>query len=265
MLNNAVKAARRAGTIINRASLDIERLRVSRKDQNDFVTEVDQACEAAIIEILSTAYQAHGFLGEETGLTLGGKTITENTDNLWIIDPLDGTTNFIHGMPVYAVSIALMQKNQITQAVVYDPSRDELFVASKGKGAYVNDRRLRVSKLDRLDEALIGTGFPFKQQDKIDDYLALFKQVSSRAAGLRRPGAAAIDLAYVAAGRYDGFFEMGLMPWDAAAGSLLITEAGGYVGNFQGEGDFLFKGNIVAANPKVFAALVSILSAHREE
>ena len=265
MLNNAVKAARRAGTIINRASLDIERLRVSRKDQNDFVTEVDQACEAAIIEILSTAYPAHGFLGEETGLTLGCKTITEHPDNLWIIDPLDGTTNFIHGMPVYAVSIALMQKNQITQAVVYDPSRDELFVASKGKGAYVNDRRLRVSKLDRLDEALIGTGFPFKQQDKIDAYLALFKQVSSRAAGLRRPGAAAIDLAYVAAGRYDGFFEMGLMPWDAAAGSLLITEAGGYVGNFQGEGDFLFKGNIVAANPKVFAALVSILSAHREE
>ncbi|MFZ9121865.1 MAG: inositol monophosphatase family protein [Burkholderiaceae bacterium] len=263
MLNTAVKAARRAGAIINRASLDIDRLRVSRKDQNDFVTEVDQACEAAIIEILSTAYPGHGFLGEETGLTLGGKPIEDRPDNLWIIDPLDGTTNFIHGMPVYGVSIALMQKEQITQAVVYDPSRDELFVASKGKGAYLNDRRLRVSKRDRLDESLIGTGFPFKRQEQIDAYLSMFKQVSSRAAGLRRPGAAAIDLAYVAAGRYDGFFEMGLMPWDAAAGSLLVTEAGGYVGNFQGEGDFLFNENIIAANPKVFAALVSILSAYR--
>ncbi|HSG20439.1 MAG TPA: inositol monophosphatase family protein, partial [Burkholderiaceae bacterium] len=134
---------------------------------------------------------------------------------------------------------------------------------SKGKGAYLNDRRLRVSKRDRLDESLIGTGFPFKRQEQIDAYLSMFKQVSSRAAGLRWPGAAAIDLAYVATGRYDGFFEMGLMPWDAAAGSLLVTEAGGYVGNFQGEGDFLFHENIIAANPKVFAALVSILSAYR--
>ncbi|MBM3377921.1 MAG: inositol monophosphatase [Betaproteobacteria bacterium] len=262
MLNTAVKAARRAGAIINRASLDIDRLRVSRKDQNDFVTEVDQACEAAIIEILSTAYPSHGFLGEESGLTVGGSKTEQAPENLWIIDPLDGTTNFIHGMPVYAVSIGLMQKGQITQAVVYDPSRDELFVASKGKGAYVNDRRLRVSKRDRLEESLIGTGFPFKRQEQIDAYLSMFKQVSSRAAGLRRPGAAAIDLAYVAAGRYDGFFEMGLMPWDAAAGSLLITEAGGYVGNFQGEADYLFSENIVAANPKVFAALVSVLSAY---
>ncbi|MFM1859863.1 MAG: inositol monophosphatase family protein [Burkholderiaceae bacterium] len=260
LLNTAVKAARRAGAIINRASLDIDLVQVARKDRNDFVTEVDRACEAAIIDILATAYPDHGFLAEETGYTLGGQPATQALENVWIIDPLDGTTNFIHGMPVYAVSIALMQKGQITQAVVYDPSRDELFLASKGKGAMLNDRRLRVSKRDRIDEALIGTGFPFKRQEQIDLYLSMFKAFSSRVAGLRRPGAAAIDLAYVAAGRYDGFFEMGLQPWDAAAGSLLITEAGGYVGNFKGEPDYLFSENLIAAGPKVFAQMVAMLS-----
>jgi len=260
MLNTAVKAARRAGAIINRASLDIDRLRVSRKDQNDFVTEVDQACEAAIIEILSTAYPGHGFLGEETGLTLGGKPIEDRPDNLWIIDPLDGTTNFIHGMPVYGVSIALMQKEQITQAVVYDPSRDELFVASKGKGAYLNDRRLRVSKRDRLDESLIGTGFPFKRQEQIDAYLSMFKQVSSRAAGLRRPGAAAIDLAYVAAGRYDAFFEFGLAPWDVAAGILMVREAGGLVGDIAGQPYELGGPSLLASNFGLRDPMVEILS-----
>jgi myo-inositol-1(or 4)-monophosphatase len=266
MLNIAVKAARKAGTLINRASLDIDRVRISQKDENDFVTEVDEACERVIIETLVQAFPGHGFLGEESGLT-SGATGEVNQDNppefIWVIDPLDGTTNFIHGMPVYAVSIALMHKGQITQAVVFDPSRNDLFIASKGKGAFLNDRRLRVSRQDRIEGALIGTGFPFKRLEHMDAYLAMFKEISSKAAGLRRPGAAAIDLAYVAAGRYDAFFELGLMPWDAAAGSLLITEAGGFVGNFQGDSDYLFAENIVAGSPKVFAQMVNLLSSHK--
>nr|UOZ97315.1 Inositol-1-monophosphatase [Cupriavidus sp.] len=261
MLNTAVKAARKAGAIINRASLDIDRVRISRKDRNDFVTEVDEACEKAIIETLSQAYPSHGFLGEESGLSAGAGG-EKSAEYVWVIDPLDGTTNFIHGMPVYCVSIGLLHKGQVTQAVIYDPSRDELFVASKGKGAFLNDRRLRVSKQDRLEGALIGTGFPFKRQAQIDLYLAMFKEISEKAAGVRRPGAAAIDLAYVAAGRYDAFFEMGLMPWDAAAGSLLITEAGGFVGDFKGESDYLFAENILAGTPKVFAQMVGLLSGY---
>lgn len=261
MLNTAVKAARKAGAIINRASLDIDRVRISRKDRNDFVTEVDEACERVIIETLSQAYPSHGFLGEESGLT-GASASSKASEYVWVIDPLDGTTNFIHGMPVYCVSIGLLHKGQVTQAVVYDPSRDELFVASKGKGAFLNDRRIRVSKQDRLEGALVGTGFPFKRQAQIDLYLSMFKEISEKAAGLRRPGAAAIDLAYVAAGRYDAFFEMGLMPWDAAAGSLLITEAGGFVGNFKGESDYLFAENILAGTPKVFAQMVGVLSGY---
>ena len=266
MLNIAVKAARKAGTLINRASLDIDRVRISQKDENDFVTEVDEACERVIIETLAQSFPGHGFLGEESGLT-SGATGEVNQDNppefIWVIDPLDGTTNFIHGMPVYAVSIALMHKGQITQAVVFDPSRNDLFIASKGKGAFLNDRRLRVSRQDRIEGALIGTGFPFKRLEHMDAYLAMFKEISSKAAGLRRPGAAAIDLAYVAAGRYDAFFELGLMPWDAAAGSLLITEAGGFVGNFQGDSDYLFAENIVAGSPKVFAQMVNLLSSYK--
>jgi myo-inositol-1(or 4)-monophosphatase len=261
MLNTAVKAARKAGAIINRASLDIDRVRISRKDRNDFVTEVDEACERVIIETLTQAYPSHGFLGEESGLT-GVSAASKASEYVWVIDPLDGTTNFIHGMPVYCVSIGLLHKGQVTQAVVYDPSRDELFVASKGKGAFLNDRRIRVSKQDRLEGALVGTGFPFKRQAQIDLYLSMFKEISEKAAGLRRPGAAAIDLAYVAAGRYDAFFEMGLMPWDAAAGSLLIMEAGGFVGNFKGESDYLFAENILAGTPKVFAQMVGVLSGY---
>ncbi len=266
MLNTAVKAARKAGALINRASLDIDRVRISRKDENDFVTEVDEACEKVIIETLSQAYPSHGFLGEESGLTAGAGMPGQQANPrefIWVVDPLDGTTNFIHGMPVYAVSIALMHKGQITQAVVYDPSRNDLFIASKGKGAFLNDRRLRVSRQDRIEGSLIGTGFPFKRLEHMDPYLAMFKEISSKAAGLRRPGAAAIDLAYVAAGRYDAFFELGLMPWDAAAGSLLITEAGGFVGNFKGDSDYLFSENIVAGSPKVFAQMVQLLSSYK--
>ncbi len=255
MLNIAVKAARAAGAIINRASLDLETLTVTAKSPNDFVTEVDRLAEDAVIETLLTAYPDHGILAEESGRKHG----VADSDHLWIIDPLDGTTNFIHGFPVYAVSIALSVRGQIQQAVVYDPSRNDLFFASKGRGAFLNNRRLRVSKRSRLSEALIGTGFPFRKGDDFERYLRMFDAVMHRCAGLRRPGAAALDLCYVAAGWYDGFFETGLNPWDMAAGALMITEAGGLVGNFTGEADFLHQREVVAGNPKVYAQLVTLL------
>ncbi len=263
LLNTAVKAARRAGAIINRASLDVDLLKVGRKAPNDFVTEVDQAAESAIIEILSTAYPDHDFLAEETGTAGAHGKRKVKSEYVWIIDPLDGTTNFIHGFPQYAVSIALAHRGQITQAVIYDPVHNDLFVASKGKGAMLNDRRIRVSQRDRMDEALIGTGFPFRDFESLDIFVAMFKELTQKTAGLRRPGAAALDLAYVACGRLDGFFEMGLMPWDAAAGSLLITEAGGLIGDFKGDGDYLFGENIIGASPKIFGQLVNVLSKYK--
>jgi myo-inositol-1(or 4)-monophosphatase len=256
MLNVAIKAARTAGSIINRASLDVDLLKVNTKSPNDFVTEVDQAAEAAIIETLLTAYPGHGILAEESGRAHGAR----DSEYMWIIDPLDGTTNFIHGFPVYAVSIALTHRGQVQQAVVYDPSRDDLFYASKGRGAFRNDRRLRVSKRTRLAESLIGTGFPFRKGDNLKRYVKMFEDVMQNCAGLRRPGAAALDLCYVAAGWYDGFFETGLSPWDVAAGSLMITEAGGLIGNFTGDADFLYQREAVAGNPKVYAQLVRILA-----
>ena len=256
MLNTAIKAARAAGAIINRASLDVERLQVNTKAPNDFVTEVDHAAEMAIIDTLLAAYPGHGILAEETGSTRGAA----DSEYVWIIDPLDGTTNFIHGLPTYAVSIALAYRNQVQQAVVYDPARNDLFYASKGRGAFLNDKRLRVSKRTRLAESLIGTGFPFRKGDDFPKYLAIFEAVMKSCAGMRRPGAAALDLCYVAAGWYDGFFESGLSAWDVAAGSLLVTEAGGLVGNFTGEADFLHRREVVAGNPKVYGQLVQMLA-----
>jgi myo-inositol-1(or 4)-monophosphatase len=255
MLNIAVKAARAAGSIISRASLDVDVLKVSTKSPNDFVTEVDQAAEQVIIETLLQAYPGHGILAEESGRTHGAR----DSDYVWIIDPLDGTTNFIHGFPVYAVSIALAYRGQVQQAVVYDPSRNDLFYASRGRGAFLNDRRLRVSRRTRLSESLIGTGFPFRKGDNLKRYVKMFEDVMQNCAGLRRPGAAALDLCYVAAGYYDGFFETGLSPWDVAAGSLLITEAGGLIGNFTGDADFLYQREVVAGNPKVYGQLVHLL------
>ena len=256
MLNIAVRAARAAGSIINRAALDLDVLKVATKGTNDFVTEVDRAAEQAIIDVLLEAYPGHGILAEESGRERGARS----SDYLWIIDPLDGTTNFIHGLPVYAVSIALSFRGKIEQAVVYDPCRNDLFLASKGRGAYLNDRRLRVSRRTRMSDALIGTGFPFRRGDNFKRYLRMFEEVMQHCAGMRRPGAAALDLCYVAAGWYDGFFETGLSPWDVAAGSLVITEAGGLVGNFTGEADFLHQREIVAANPRIYAQLVQTLS-----
>ena len=255
MMNVAVKAARAAGNVINRAALDLEAVRISQKQVNDFVTDVDQRSEQVIIETLLTAYPGHGIHAEESGREHGAR----DSEFVWIIDPLDGTTNFIHGFPVYCVSIALAVKGKIEQAVVYDPSRNDLFTATKGRGAYVNDRRLRVSKRIRMNECLISTGFPFRPGDNFGDYLAMMGEVMQRCAGLRRPGAAALDLAYVAAGFTDGFFETGLQPWDVAAGSLLVTEAGGLVGNFTGDADFLEQKECLAGNPKVYGQLVTIL------
>ena len=255
MVNVAIKAARAAGNIINRAALDVESVRVSQKQVNDFVTEVDQAAEAAIIETLLTAYPGHGILAEESGQEHGAK----DSEFVWIIDPLDGTTNFIHGLPIYCVSIALAVRGKIEQAVIYDPTRNDLFTATKGRGAFQNDRRLRVSKRIRMQDCLISTGFPFRPGDNFQNYLSMMADIMPRCAGLRRPGAAALDLAYVAAGFTDGFFEAGLSPWDVAAGSLLVTEAGGLVGNFTGEANFLDQKECLAGNPKIYGQMVGLL------
>jgi len=256
MLNVAIKAARAAGSIINRASMDLDILKINTKSPNDFVTEVDQAAEQVIIETLLQAYPDHGILAEESGRAHGAK----HSEFVWIIDPLDGTTNFIHGLPVYCVSIALAHRGVVQQAVVYDPTRNDLFYATKGRGAFLNDRRLRVSKRTRMSDALIGTGFPFRRGDNFKRYLKLFEEVMPLCAGLRRPGAAALDLCYVAAGYYDAFFETGLQPWDIAAGSLIITEAGGLIGNFTGESDFLHQREVLAGSPKIYGQLVPILA-----
>ncbi len=256
-LNIAIKAARRAGHVINRASNDLDLLKVSSKQPNDFVTEVDKAAEAAIIEILQDAYPNYGILAEESGVTPGQGE--QGAEYQWIIDPLDGTTNFIHGMPQYAVSIALAKGNVTEQAVIFDPNRNELFTASKGGGAFLNERRIRVSRRLKLQDALLGTGFPYRMLDKMDLYLSIFKELTEKTAGQRRPGAAALDLAYVACGRYDGFWEFGLSPWDMAAGALLISEAGGLVSDMRGEANYLETGNIIAGTPKVFAPLFKII------
>jgi myo-inositol-1(or 4)-monophosphatase len=259
MLNTAIKAARRAGNLISRASLDIGQLKVSTKQQNDFVTEIDRAAEATIIDTLREVYPSHAILAEESG----DSRPDTDTEYRWIIDPLDGTTNFIHGFPQYAVSIALEHRGQLAQAVIFDPNRNELFTASKGGGAFLNDKRIRVSNRSKLDEALLGTGFPYRVFDHVDAYLAIFKEMTRRSSGVRRPGAASLDLAYVAAGRLDGFWEFGLSPWDMAAGALLIQESGGLVSDLAGESAYLRTGNIVGGNPKIFGQLLQVIQPHR--
>lgn len=256
ILSNAVKAAREAGRIINRASNDVGALSIQSKSINDFVSEVDHAAEAAIINILKDAYPDHGFLGEESGDT------NKEAENIWIIDPLDGTTNFLHNFPQYCVSIALQQNGVLTQAVIYDPVRNDLFTATKGRGAFLNDKRIRVSNRAKLQQSLIATGFPFRDFTHLDTYLDMLKDMIKKTTGIRRPGSAALDLAYVAAGYTDGFFEINLSAWDIAAGGLLVQEAGGMVGDFEGNESWLQTGNIVAANPKVFAQMLQTLDPH---
>lgn len=256
-LNIAIKAARRAGQIINRASNDVDLLKVASKQPNDFVTEVDKAAEKAIIETLQEAYPGYGILAEESGVFAAKSE--RDADFQWIIDPLDGTTNFLHGFPTFAVSVACEHRGRLEHAVVYDPMRQELYTASRGDGAQLDGRRIRVSKQPGLEGALIGTGFPYRANAQwIDEYLAMLKAVMQQTAGIRRPGAASLDLAYVAAGRIDGFWEIGLNAWDTAAGTLLITEAGGHIGTLSG-GEYRQGGNVIAGTPKVYEAMVECL------
>ena len=261
MLNIAVKAARRAGSIINRAALDRTKLEIRSKRTNDFVTQVDKAAESAIIDIIRQAYPDHAVLGEESGATEGRNPggSASKAEYRWIIDPLDGTTNFIHGFPQYCISIALQHRGAIEHGVIYDPAKNELFTASRGSGAFLDDRRIRVTKCANLKDALVGTGFPFKEMSRLDLYFRQLRQVMQTCSGVRRAGAAALDLAYVAAGRMDAFWELGLSPWDMAAGALLIQEAGGMVGDLKGDAGWLESGDIAAATPKVFTQLLAAL------
>jgi len=251
-LNIAVRAARSAGNVIIRNLGKLDTLAIHTKDRNDFVTEVDRQAEQEIIFILRKAFPGHGILAEESG-------VQEGDEYQWIIDPLDGTTNFLHGFPQFAVSIALRHKGRMEQAVIYDPLRQELFTASRGAGATLNDRRIRVTKRNTLEGSLLGTGFPFKSQQHLDTYLDMFRALFPQVAGIRRAGSAALDLAYVASGRLDGFWEIGLSIWDMAAGVLLIQEAGGLSSDFSGGDSHLESGNIVAGNPKLFAEILKTI------
>ncbi|MGD8934244.1 MAG: inositol monophosphatase family protein [Gammaproteobacteria bacterium] len=253
MVNIAVRAARAAGNIIMRNMDRIDRLTVASKRSNDFVTEVDHQAEAAIIDVLKQAYPDHGIHAEESGRR------DENADYQWIIDPLDGTTNFLHGFPQFAVSIALQHKARLEVAVIYDPFSQELFTAARGEGAQLNEKRIRVSGHTGLKGALLSTGFPYTDQSYLDTYLETMKALMAPAAGIRRPGSAALDLAWVAAGRTDGFWEFNLKAWDIAAGALIVREAGGIVTDFYGKGDYLESGDIIAASPKVFPEMLKII------
>jgi myo-inositol-1(or 4)-monophosphatase len=256
MVNIAIRAARRAGSIIVRQLNQLDALEITEKGRNDFVSDVDRRAEAAIVEIIKDHYPEHSILAEESGAE-------GEHEFQWIIDPLDGTTNFLHGFPVFSVSIAVAQAGELQHAVVYDPLRQEIFSASRGQGAQLDERRIRVSKRSSLKGALISTGFPFKMNEPyIDRYLGMLRAVMLEVAGVRRPGSAALDLCYVAAGRVDGFWELGLSKWDMAAGALIIREAGGRISDFHGTDAYLESGHVVAGAPKVYAALSKLLAPH---
>lgn len=257
MLNIALRAARNAGEIVARATEQLDTLEVKEKSANDFVTEIDKAAEKEVIYHISKAHPDHAFLGEE-----GGLQGNSDSDFQWIIDPIDGTTNFIHDIPHFAVSIACLYKGQLEHAVILDPIRREEFTASRGKGAQLNGRRMRVSKRKSLDGALIGTGIPFKSrsEEAIPAYTQSLEAIAKQTAGVRRAGAASLDLAYVAAGRLDAFWEIGLNQWDIAAGVLLIRESGGLVSDFRGGNDYMNSGNVVAGNPKCFKSVLQTVA-----
>jgi myo-inositol-1(or 4)-monophosphatase len=254
MVNIAVRAARRAGELMVRQWNQLESLRVVEKSPNEFVTQVDQAAEAAIIEVIRDHHPDHAILAEESGAA-GEHEYT------WIIDPLDGTTNYVHGFPVFSVSIAVARRGEIEHGVVYDPLRQEIFTASRGQGAQLDGRRIRVSKRTTLQTSLVATGFPYRANLKhLDRYMDMLRAVMLESVGVRRPGSAALDLCYVAAGRVDAFFELGLSKWDIAAGALMIREAGGRISDFHGNDGYLDSGNVVAGNPKTYAALSKLLA-----
>ena len=256
MVNIAIRAARNAGNTIVRSLHQVDTLRIAEKSQNDYVSEVDHKAEQDIISVISKAYPGHAILAEETGASGKG-------DYQWIIDPLDGTTNFLRGFPQFSVSIALKHKDKLEVAVVYDPLRDEIFSASRGEGAQLNDRRIRVTPRKQLSGALLGTGIPFREDQDLNAYLETLKVMINGTAGVRRAGSAALDLAYVAAGRLDGFWEYGLNSWDMAAGCLLIQEAGGLVTDTDGENDFLENGNVLVGNANIHQQMLSRLKSLR--
>jgi len=256
-VNMGIRAARRAGDVIFRSLNRLESIEVYQKSRNDFVSEVDRMAETEIMSIISAAYPDHGFLAEESGLTPG-----KMDDYVWIIDPLDGTTNFLHGFPQFCVSIACAYRGRTEHAIIYDPIRQELFTCSRGAGAMLDDRRIRVSKARGLEGTLIATGFPFRANTEwMDEYLQMLKVVMESTAGVRRPGSAALDLAWLAAGRTDAYFEMGLSPWDTAAGALLVEEAGGRVSRLNGEA-YHNDSDILAGSPKTYEALLDLLRPH---
>jgi myo-inositol-1(or 4)-monophosphatase len=254
MVNIAIRAARRAGEIMVRQLNQLDSLKVAEKGRNEFVTQVDEAAEAAIIDVIRDHYPDHAILAEESGAS------GEN-EYQWIIDPLDGTTNYLHGFPVFSVSIAVARAGELEHGVVYDPLRQEIFSASRGQGAQLDGRRIRVSKRTALGQSLISTGFPYRANlEHIERYLKMLRAAMLETSGIRRPGSAALDLCYVAAGRVDGFFELGLSKWDIAAGALIIREAGGRISDFHGRDGYLESGNVVTGNPKIYAALSKMLA-----
>ena len=254
LLNVAIQAARNAAKIIVRSFDRLDTLEIDEKETNDFVTQVDMLSEQEIIHTIRKSYPNHAILAEESGFDAG------QDEYVWIIDPLDGTTNFIHGFPHFAISIALSYRNQLEVGVVYDPLRQELFTAARGQGAQLDNRKIRVSPCQKFNRALLGTGFPFKEETYLKPYLKLFETIFPKTAGVRRAGAAALDLAYVASGRLDGYWEFGLNPWDMAAGILLVKEAGGLVGDIHGKEDVMKTGNVVVGNPKIYPILVDLIT-----
>jgi len=258
MLNIGIRAARAAGDVIVRNMEQVADIQISEKGLNDFVSEVDRKAEKLIIDTILKAYPRHSILAEESGSRGDGEF-------QWIIDPLDGTTNFLHGFPQFAVSIALKHGDSLEQAIIYDPLRQELFTATKGGGAYMNNRRIRVSKRKELSGSLLGTGFPFGNSFKLEVFINTFRALFPLAAGIRRAGAASLDLAYVASGRLDGFWEFGLKPWDMAAGALLIMEAGGIVTSVKNDNTYMKAGNILTANGKLHEEMVKILASAMAE
>jgi len=255
LVNVAVQAARRAGDLTHRYLSRLDRIPITEKARHDYVSEVDRACEAEIVREIRRLYPDHAILAEESGAT-------GDSENVWIIDPLDGTSNYLHGIPHYAISIAMQIKGRTEHAVVYDPVREELFTASRGRGAVLNNQKLRVSPRIGLSGSILATALPFRQRDKLDTCMAVLGDVFSQAEDIRRAGAASLDLAYVAAGRLDGYWEIGLQPWDVAAGALLVREAGGVVQDFSGSDAVETSGSIIAAPFKLMAPLQRIINSH---
>ena len=253
MLHTAVRSVREGGRVILMYFNQLDRLEYSSKGRNDYVSHADVEAERAVLDVLTRAYPDHGIIAEESGKR-------EGSEYTWIIDPLDGTTNFLHGFPMFAVSVAVKRAGVLEHGVVYDPLHDEMFTASRGEGAQLNGKRIRVSTTRKLAPSLLGTGFPFRDLGIIEPWMRSFQSLLPKTSGIRRAGAAALDLAYVAAGRLDGFWEFGLKPWDMAAGALLIREAGGLVADVSGGQDFLESGNLVSANPLIFEEFRKIVA-----